>query len=402
MAVRIRGLVKAARVCRESLARGIPPGEREDFLAWVRGILDQVEGMCRDSPRGVEDLPRPSREAYRFLEKVSLGGLEGLSASPGPELLPPRVRAPGLVSFLEEMLVDLGTWGDLSHSLDGYKRLAKGKVESVERGLGRKGLDPSFLPERTGMAFAWLDWLSRGDHLEFYLSRVVVFLPALEDISDARWGYSDPVGVLFYPFRYIYRVKEEDGLLLWRLHCGFLLAEDPEVEDFLLLVCLGKNRVDPQVYQDYKDFLASPRFFSLAREVEAVLGGPGRDRPRGRAWDLEALFKKINQEYFGGTLVKPRLSWGERFSRNRLGGYDRQRNRIFLSPVLDDPALPEFVPAYVLFHEMLHLQQQGRVVGGRLMSHTASFRVREDRFRHKEQALRWIEKCLGEEAGKGG
>ncbi|HHI68892.1 MAG TPA: hypothetical protein ENJ97_06150, partial [Planctomycetes bacterium] len=168
MGVRIRGLVKAARACRESLARGVPSGERADFLAWVRGILGQVEEFCREVPGGVEGLPRPSLEAYRFLSKVAREGTSAFAEPRPAGPSRPKIRVPGLVAFLEEMLLDLGTQGEPSFSVEEYRRRAAKRVECTRKGLLRKGMDPSFLPLRTGMAFAWLDWLAREDHLEVY------------------------------------------------------------------------------------------------------------------------------------------------------------------------------------------------------------------------------------------
>lgn len=403
MSVRIRGLVKAARVCRESLARGVPSGERADFLAWVRGILGQVEEFCRELPGGVEGLPRPSLEAYRFLLKVAREGASAF-ASPrpaGPSR--PAVRAPGLVAFLEEMLLDLGTPGEPSFSVEEYRRRASERVEAIRKGLARKGLDPSFLPQRTGMAFAWLDWLAREDHLEVYRGGLDRFRTGLSRVSRVRWGRSpDRMGVLFLPSRCIYRVKEEKGILVWRLHCGFLEAEAPEIEGFFRALLPGRKRDGSGVSQAYKEFVSSRRFFSLSREMEDLVSGKGRDFPRGRAWDLELLFEKINQEYFQGGLARPRLSWGDRITRRKLGSYDRQRNRITLSPLLDDPGLPECVPAYVLYHEMLHLERPGRVVGGRHVSHDTWFKGREARFKQRKEALRFLRGIWGKEAGAGG
>ena len=78
------------------------------------------------------------------------------------------------------------------------------------------------------------------------------------------------------------------------------------------------------------------------------------------------------------------------------------KNRITISPLLDDPEVPECVPAYILYHEMLHLARPGELKGGRLMSHTREFRRREEEFREKDVARRWIRRLCGGEAGARG
>ncbi len=372
-------------------------------MAWVRGTLEQVREICRELPGGVEDLPRPSLEAFRFLEEVARQGLP--PAPPGGEALPsrPKIQAPGLVSFLDAMLLDLGRPGGSRLPAGEHREKAAEQAERVRDWLGGRGLDPSFLPRRTGLAFAWLEWLGREDHMGIYLEGVRRFLPGLSELAPpGKGGGRIPASVLFLPGRYLYRRKVEKGFLVWRLHCGFLQAEPREAVLSLRIFSKGKERGSTELHREFKEFVSSPRFFSLSREIEAVLAGKGRDLPKGRAWDLEVLFEKINREYFSGRLVQPRLSWGDRPARNKLGSYDLQKNRITLSPILDDPALPECAVAYVLYHEMLHLERPGKVVGGRLMSHDTWFRRREERFKEREEAEKVLRRIWGGEGAAGG
>ncbi len=392
MAIRIPGLVEAARQCREILAQGVPPSEGGAFLGGVRKFRDAVVEVCRGKGRGIDALPGPSREAFRFLDQVARTAPEELFTreTGGKKAL--RLRVPGLLSFLEEMLLDHALGAGPSFSTGEWEKLAGERVGRVRSFLESRGLDPSFLPLRTGRAFAWLEWLRRGGNLEEYREVLRGVLPRLEAVTSARWGKrARPVGALFEPGRNIFRAAWKGDLFLWRIHCGFLRAGEEEWEDLLQVALLGK-RAGKETLQRHKSFLHSPRFLSLPREIDQVLEGPGRDRPKGRARDLGRLFDRINEEYFEGRLGKPRLTWGRRITRRRLGTFDPLEAKITLSPLLDDPAVPEYVTAYILYHEMLHLARPGRVRNGRLLVHTGEFKRLEDRFREKEEARRWIER----------
>jgi hypothetical protein len=54
--------------------------------------------------------------------------------------------------------------------------------------------------------------------------------------------------------------------------------------------------------------------------------------------------------------------------------------------------VPEFLVEFVLYHEMLHMKHQPRLVNGRRVYHTAAFRADEKRFARYEQALEWIDR----------
>jgi predicted metal-dependent hydrolase len=65
---------------------------------------------------------------------------------------------------------------------------------------------------------------------------------------------------------------------------------------------------------------------------------------------------------------------------------------IVISRSLDRPDIPEFLIEYVLYHEMLHLKHQPRIVNGRRMYHTPAFRAEERRFERFEQAIALLDR----------
>ena len=105
----------------------------------------------------------------------------------------------------------------------------------------------------------------------------------------------------------------------------------------------------------------------------------------------------VNEEYFEGR-VSLSITWGTQSHRRivkkrRLGSYDRDKNMIRISPILDRRTVPRYFVEFVVYHEMLHADieiYKGR--NGRRLIHTKEFRKREKLFKHYERAIAWEKK----------
>lgn len=115
-----------------------------------------------------------------------------------------------------------------------------------------------------------------------------------------------------------------------------------------------------------------------------------RSDARGACRNLRPLFDKLNQRYFGAALARPRLGWSERTWRTQLGCFDPALNQIVINRHLDQKNVPEYVVAYVLYHEMLHLKHPMRLAHCRLESHSARFRADEKHFAQYERAMKFL------------
>jgi hypothetical protein len=141
------------------------------------------------------------------------------------------------------------------------------------------------------------------------------------------------------------------------------------------------------------------RAFSYARSTQRRLlqlrqrrAKPVTHRPRGVHHDLGPLFKVLNARYFDGSLVRPRLGWSTRAWRTQLGCFDPALNQIVLNWQLDSDVIPEYVVAYVLYHEMLHLKHPTKFAGCRRESHSPEFRRKEKTFADYDRALNFLER----------
>lgn len=84
-------------------------------------------------------------------------------------------------------------------------------------------------------------------------------------------------------------------------------------------------------------------------------------RPAGAVHDLRRIADQVNERWFEGRVDVP-ITWGRDTSRKsvrsrRLGSWRRGDRMIVIHPVLDDERVPEFVVAFVVYHEMLHALQ---------------------------------------------
>lgn len=173
-----------------------------------------------------------------------------------------------------------------------------------------------------------------------------------------------------------------------------LLADAPsEVLDALATMLLAKlDRTPPpaSARRAYDRWLHSPETYRRRLEARKTRGRLQARPPRGRCHDLETLFDRLNQRYFGGNLRKPALGWSHQPSRKRLGHYDAAHDAIVISRIFDRPEMPSLLAEYVLYHEMLHIRHPPRLGHGGRRVHTPEFLAAERNFARYDEARRLL------------
>lgn len=161
----------------------------------------------------------------------------------------------------------------------------------------------------------------------------------------------------------------------------------------ILLAKLYRKKLDSGVHRTYRGFILSADIQERARVARRARGRVERGRgPGGRHVNLEDSFDRLNREYFGGALDKPRITWSIRGSRRTLGRYDATRHCIYISRIFDTPNIPGYVVDYVMYHEMLHVKHQSRIQDCRILVHTPTFRAEEKCFSEYQKARLWLKK----------
>ncbi len=115
---------------------------------------------------------------------------------------------------------------------------------------------------------------------------------------------------------------------------------------------------------------------------------------RGKVYDLQEIYSKINQEYFGGRL-NVNITWFGRAQRRKrshvnLGLYFDSRKLIKIHRMMDTEAFPKYVVSYIIYHEILHNVCPGYHENGMHKVHTKEFKELELQFREYQLAQNWL------------
>ncbi|ABF91397.1 hypothetical protein MXAN_7050 [Myxococcus xanthus DK 1622] len=180
--------------------------------------------------------------------------------------------------------------------------------------------------------------------------------------------------------------RGEEGLRL-RIHHLFLGAPDAVVQ----AMAAYAGRADAQAGEVLESY-AHAHNERVRRERR-----PGKPlRTRGRCFDLQAIFTRLNASWFDGR-VQVDVGWARKPAGTKrrsihVGGYDARLREIRIHPALDRPHVPAFVVDYLVFHAMLHADlDDGTGNEGRCApEHTSAFREREALFPLRDTAQRWL------------
>jgi predicted metal-dependent hydrolase len=160
----------------------------------------------------------------------------------------------------------------------------------------------------------------------------------------------------------------------------------------ILLGRLYRRRPPREMLEMYRQFSYAPVTRRRILRLRQMRARRAEHQPAGTHHDLSPLFDLLNERYFEGTLQKPRLIWSARAWRTQLGCFDPALNHIVLNRQLDGALVPEYVVAYVLYHEMLHQKLPVTFARCRRQSHSAEFRREERRFVDYQRAIKFLER----------
>lgn len=163
---------------------------------------------------------------------------------------------------------------------------------------------------------------------------------------------------------------------------------------------------DPEVWEDLAKWLRSGRHARAAcRRLDTWLDRMRADPVEpalipvhpGDHHQLGKIARKVISTHLAEEFSErrtPVVTWAARKRSTarrglRLGSYDSSRDLVRIHPVLDQPAVPEWVVAFVVYHELLHALIPSQRVGQRLIHHGADFRSREQSHPDHARATEW-------------
>jgi len=201
--------------------------------------------------------------------------------------------------------------------------------------------------------------------------------------------------VEFYPYSsLVLTIRRREDLVYVRF--SDLLRRAPlevlEGAAALLLARVYRRKAPRDLVFPYLQYARSDRMRGRINQMRERRVRPVPMLAQGRHHDLAALFDRVNQQYFEGSLQRPQIGWSLRSWRRQFGCYDPGPNQIVLNRRMDGPGIPQFVVEYVLYHEMLHVKHPTRRSGCTLVSHSAEFRAEEKRFAQFAMARKFLDR----------
>ena len=107
---------------------------------------------------------------------------------------------------------------------------------------------------------------------------------------------------------------------------------------------------------------------------------------RGLHHDLAESFDRVNTQYFGGAMNRPRLVWSRTFAVRKYGHYDHAHDTVMVNAALDRGTVPACAVDFIVYHELLHRQLGITWKSNRIAAHTADFAEKERQFRQYDEA----------------
>ena len=195
----------------------------------------------------------------------------------------------------------------------------------------------------------------------------------------------------FHPFAGLRStISVRDGVV--KVRVADVLAEaSPLVLEALaeiLLARIFRRRPSREARECYLAYTFRP---AIRNRIDSARRKRGTKRllpARGRCFDLEEIFRDLNQRFFQNQLPPARLGWSHQYSRRILGHYDSGHATIIISRKLDSPSVPRYLVEYVVYHEMLHIRIPVERRGQRRVVHSREFREAEKKFPQYELACR--------------
>ena len=252
----------------------------------------------------------------------------------------------------------------------------RGTSAQVERLCFEHRATLEALETPTRQVYCWMRYLSAEPNLERHLDALYRVRSLIRELGLMGSG-ADEVHLI--NMGSLWRHKPKLGVL--RVHEGMVLAGRP-VWSAVLGSALRRHTAAQR--QTVRAYTATEPFRGVIAALERYAEAP--EHTLGQVHDLARSFARVNRQYFGGRMDRPRLAWTQRATSRCFGRYDDARDVVTLSLTLDDTRVPRFVVDFVMYHELLHKKHGAVLIGTRRMCHTRAFRQDERLFLRFEQA----------------
>ena len=117
---------------------------------------------------------------------------------------------------------------------------------------------------------------------------------------------------------------------------------------------------------------------------------------KGEVYDLKKIYTQLKEEYFDESLYLHLAWFGDKKEKNSqrvtFGLFQDSLRLIKINRILDHQSVPDYLIAYVVYHEMLHYICPTYVdANGSKHIHSKAFKEREQKFKFFKEARAWIQ-----------
>jgi predicted metal-dependent hydrolase len=152
----------------------------------------------------------------------------------------------------------------------------------------------------------------------------------------------------------------------------------------------------PHLYSDrLKAYLQSEEFVTRNQPTYIRRSRNLSKSPQGRNYNLKETYENLLAKGMVKEFDHTSLNWTRSDNHMRVGSCSVLMKVISISSVLDNDAVPDYVHEYVLYHELLHLED-GLDVGKR--HHTSSFKARERAYPKWRESEDWLKRVVARRA----
>lgn len=207
-------------------------------------------------------------------------------------------------------------------------------------------------------------------------------------VAGKEFGYS-AVKAEYTPFKE-FKIK-------WQRSAGwaefqvsdYLMDADKEIIEGLarsLFIRITKGKRDPYP-ETMKDWMTSTDFVKLKQPVYVRRSRNLTRSPQGSFRNLLDSVQRLTSQGMVDEDEEMFISWTKENNHRRVGYCSVLMKVIAISSIFDNPEVPEYVLDYVVYHEMLHLNNG---VDPDSPKHGPEFRAQERLFPRWEEAEAWL------------
>jgi hypothetical protein len=259
-------------------------------------------------------------------------------------------------------------------------------TNQIETICTKHQLTPTALAKPSRNAYTWMKFLTNPNNLQLHFDTLSRSIAISQEIIKTQGS-----GQIFIEFTHgsnLYKFRTINNLTTLNISESFIHSSDQVLTAVLQTALHQKNTTASEII----------RKFSLSEECSYVLleldliAQIATETAQGNIYNLDHLFSTINHQYFAGTMSKPRLMWSSILSHRKLAHYERTRDRIVISKILDHEQIPQYLVEFILYHELLHKHHGIQWLNGKCMVHTPEFKRSERKFSQFQEAEDFLKK----------